>query len=361
MTLLLRYILKQFILTAIFSLITFIFIFVLVNLIENIDDFIDQNVPVEIVFQYYLAFIPEIIKLVTPVAILFSTLFTTGKFSNTNELTAMKAAGMSLYRYMFPLVAVALLVSGISIYFNGWIVPSANQKMFSISRVHLKRTGENLSRSNLFLQDGKTRIVTIGYFDGNNAMGNRISIQEFSDSNLISIRERYDVQQMGWDNNLKQWVLVNGVKRTFFSEKENIESITRIPFPSLHFKPSDLVKKQERPEEMNYNEMEEFITAQQRSGNDVARWQVDFYSKISYPFASVIVVLFGVPFSFGKRRKGLALQFGISLAICFIYLSFMKISNVFGYNGDLPPLLTAWLANILFFSAGVVNIVKVGK
>ena len=94
---------------------------------------------------------------------------------------------------------------------------------------------------------------------------------------------------------------------------------------------------------------------------DVARWQVDYYSKISFPFASVIVVLFGVPFSSIKRRGGVGVQLGISLLICFIYLIIMKVSQVFGYNGDMNPLLTAWLANIIFFLAGVYNLWRVPK
>ncbi|MBI4535166.1 MAG: LptF/LptG family permease, partial [Ignavibacteriae bacterium] len=78
-------------------------------------------------------------------------------------------------------------------------------------------------------------------------------------------------------------------------------------------------------------------------------------------FASMIVVLFGVPFSSVKRRGGVGVQLGISLLICFIYLIFMKVSQVFGYNGDINPLLTAWMANIIFFCAAVVVILRVQK
>jgi lipopolysaccharide export system permease protein len=122
-----------------------------------------------------------------------------------------------------------------------------------------------------------------------------------------------------------------------------------------------VTKKIERPEEMGYREMEEFIRKQQESGNDVSRWQVDFYSKVSFPFASFIVVLFGVPFAATKRRAGLAIQFGISIGLCFVYLAFMKISQVFGYNGSLDPLLTAWLANIIFIGGAIINIIRVKK
>ena len=88
---------------------------------------------------------------------------------------------------------------------------------------------------------------------------------------------------------------------------------------------------------------------------------MDFYSKISFPFATVIVALFGVPFSSIKRRGGVGVQLGISLLICFIYLIFMKVSQVFGYNGDVHPLLTAWAANILFLIGAMVLVLRVQK
>ena len=69
-------------------------------MMENLDDFIDQNVPYHYIIQYYLVFIPEIVRLMTPVAVLLASLFTAGKMSNLNELTAIKAGGVSLYRFM---------------------------------------------------------------------------------------------------------------------------------------------------------------------------------------------------------------------------------------------------------------------
>ena len=120
-------------------------------------------------------------------------------------------------------------------------------------------------------------------------------------------------------------------------------------------------KKQEKPDEMDYPDLKDFIENQQRAGQDVSRWLVDFYGKISFPFASFIVVLFGIPFSSIKRRSGLGIEFGIAVAICFLYMIFLKFSQAFGYNGDLNPLLTAWLANIIFFVAGIYNLWRVPK
>ncbi len=356
-----RYILKKFILGIVFGLITFVTIFVVIDLLENLDDFLDHNVETRIIIQYYIAFMPEIIKLMTPVAVLLSSLFTTGKLSTQNELTAMKAGGLSLYRYMLPLMSVALVISFVSVYFNGWIVPYANQHKFSIERKYLQRHFESTAREHIYLQDGPRRIVYIGYFDASSRIGNRISIQDFSDTSLISIEQRFDAQQISYDSTKQRWTLLLCSQRNFSGNKETVRKFDKVDFDTLRFTPKDIVKKQEKPDELDYNELKLFIDRQQRSGTDVSRWLVDFYGKVSFPFASVIVVLFGVPFSFGKRRSGLALQFGISIAICFIYLAFMKTSEVFGYNGDINPMLTAWLANIIFLSAGLINLIRVEK
>ncbi|NUN69844.1 MAG: YjgP/YjgQ family permease [Bacteroidetes bacterium] len=356
-----RYILKQFITTTVFGLITFMAIFVIIDLMENLDDFLDNNVANGIILQYYIAFLPEIVKLMTPVAVLLASLFTTGKLAGNNELTAMKAGGMSIYRYMLPLITVAFLVSGISVYFNGWVVPYANQQKFSIERRYLNKNIESSVRTNIYLQDGKKRIVYIAYYDGTRNIGTRSSIQEFTDSTLISVARRWDGLSFSYDSVAGVWSMGIGKQRTMTANGERVENFDSYFFRDLTFAPKDIVKKVERPEEMNYTELGEFIVRQQNSGNDAARWIVDYHNKVAFPFASVIVVLFGIPFSFGKRKGGIALQVGISAAVVFIYMVFMKISNVFGYNGDLDPMLTAWLANIIFFAAGVVNILRVNK
>ena len=361
MKLLDRYIIKQFLLTALFGIVAFTVIFVVIDLMEKLDDFLDRKAEAMVIVQYYLAFTPEMIKLMTPVAILLSSLFTTGKLSNSNELTAMKSSGVSMYRFMTPMMILAFVISITSVYFNGWVVPYANHHKFAIERTYLQRNYEATARSNIYLQDGKRRIVSMAYFDRATNMGSRVSVHDFSDSNLISMSQRIDARQIRWDSSSAQWTLLGTVTRTFNDTQESIRTADLVTLDSLHFTPADIIKKEEKPDEMDYFDLQRFIERQQRTGSDVARWQVEFYSKVSFPFASFIVVLFGVPFSFGKRRGGLAIQFGISVAVCFIYLIFMKTSQVFGYNGDLNPLLTAWLANLIFLFGGVANIVRAQK
>jgi lipopolysaccharide export system permease protein len=361
MTKLDRYVLQQFVLTAFFSLFAITIIFVAVNLMDNLDDFLDLNASIGMIATYYFYFIPEIIKLMTPVAMLLSALFTTGRLSTYNELTALKSGGVSLFRFMLPMIAFAILVSGASIYFNGWIVPYANKKKIEIGRVYFQKDIEYVSKNNIFIQDSRTRILSIGIYDDTRSVAMQVSIQDFDPQDFSIIQTRYDANEMQWNSITKQWTLLHGIERRFEKDIETLRSFDSLFIGILNFSPDDIRKKQEKPEEMNYNDLKRFITNQQRAGQDVSRWLVDFYGKIAFPFASVIVVLFGIPFSSIKRRSGLGVEAGIAIGISFLYMILLQISQAFGYNGDMHPLLTAWLANIIFFIAGIYVLWRIPK
>ncbi len=369
MTLLDRYIVRQFFLTFVFGLIAFLLIFLVVDLMEKLDDFIDARVSTPVIIEYYLYFMPEIIKLMMPVAMLLAALFVTGRLAQQNELAAMKSSGMSLYRFLLPFASVALAVSLGGIYFNGWIVPFANQKKFAIDRQYLQRVSSSTNRFNIYFQEGRTRLVSIGFYDNSSKLANRVTIQDFADTNLTVLVRRFAARQMQWvsfdpekrDTVEPGWVLLIGTHRVFQANGHTLEQFSSYHVGRLSLGPEDIERKQQKPDEMDFGELREFIESQRRAGQDVSRWLVDYHSKIAFPFASLMVVLFGVPFSSNKRRSGVAVEFGISIAATFVYLGFMKTSQVFGYNGDLNPFLTAWLANILFLAAGIVNLARVQK
>ena len=220
---------------------------------------------------------------------------------------------------------------------------------------------EFVAENNIFIQDSPTRILSIAMFDDSRQIARQVSIQDFDEKDPTILVGRYDANEMRWDPAQKSWTLINGMERKFDRGKESLDAFAARPLGSLNFSAEDIRKKQEKPDEMDYNDLKQFIMNQQRGGQEVARWLVDFYGKIAFPFASVIVVIFGIPFSSVKRRSGLGVEFGIALAVCFIYMIFLKVSQAFGYNGDLDPLLTAWLANIIFLAAGIYNLLRVAK
>ena len=355
-----RYLVKQFLQSIFFGLLAFTLLFVVIDLMENLGDFLDQDVPTRLIIQYYIVFIPEMIRLMTPVAVLLASLFTAGKMANTNELTAIKISGVSLYRFMAPFIITSLLISIFSIYFGGYIVPLANKQKIFIEQNSMKK-GIVYFGNNIFFQDSSTRIVTINYYDVSQGQANQVSIQEFNPNDKTKLVSRTDSFRMKYDPAKKSWFVYDGITRTFTDSTETIEKFAVKEFKDLNFKPDDVIQKQRKPEEMTLTDLKNYAHEQLRTGNDPTSTQIEYQSRIAFAFASVIVVLFGLPISANRRRGGLAIQFGINLLITFIYLVFMKVSQAFGKSGVLNPLITAWLANFIFLLAAIYNIKRAQK
>jgi lipopolysaccharide export system permease protein len=112
---------------------------------------------------------------------------------------------------------------------------------------------------------------------------------------------------------------------------------------------------------MTLTELRQLAKEELEAGNDPTRVEIEFHSRIAFAFASIITVLFGLPISTNKRKGGLALQFGINLLITFTYLVFISISQAFGKNGVMSPVLTGWFANMVFFAAAIINIARTPK
>ncbi len=353
-----KYLIKQFLQTIVFGLLAFTLIFVVIDMMENLDDFIDQSVSFPIILHYYFVFSPEIIKLMTPVAVLFAALFTAGKTANLSELTAIKASGVSMYRFMAPFLITTFIISLFSIYFSGYLVPMANKTKTNIEMTYLNR-GFVFSGSNIFFQDSRTRIVNISFFDNSRDQANRVSIQDFANNDLTEMTQRIDAARLVYDSTSQDWIAQSGVERVFTKHGQKANFFDSLKISNLHFAPADLSDKQQKPEEMNLTELNKLIKTQKRAGTDPTNTLIEYYSRFSFSLASLIVVLFGLPISANKRKGGMAVNVGINILVTFIYLVFMKVSQAFGKNGALDPLLTAWLANLIFLAAAAVNLPRI--
>ncbi len=329
-------------------------------MMEKLDDFIDENATMQVVLEYYIVFIPEIIRLMLPVSVLLGGLFTVGKLSTQNELTAIKSSGVSFYRFTVPFMATAFIISLFAVYFGGFIVPEANKQRIYIEQNYLKK-GLVHSGSNIFFQDSANRIVTITYFNVKVGKANRVSIQEFDPQNITRMVSRIDARTMSFDSTSGNWILNEGAARYFYDNKDSVRFFESLEIDYLSFSPQEVIEKQKKPDEMTLPELEIYAASQLKTGNDPTRINIEYHSRIAFGFASFVVVLFGLTISANKRKGGTAIQFGINVLLTFIYLIFMKVSQAFGKNGVLDPFLTAWLANILFFTAGVINLIRVKK
>lgn len=368
MRLLDRHVLSRFVRSILFALLAFSVIFILIDMVENLDDFIDQNVPTHIIGLYYVYFLPRIMGLMVPLAMLLAALFVVGKMSSTNELTVIKCSGVSLYRYMVPFVAMGVLVSVAMLGIDGYVVPRINAARLDLERTYLKKNLQAGGRYNLFFQDRDDRIVSMEYFDDANATARRVSVQRFRADDPTRMIERIDAAGMRWSEARGTWMLVDGLQRSFgdtlagtLRRSEQVARFDSVDAGPLVITPAIILRMQQKPEEMELGDFRDYIERQRLAGSDINRLLVDYHGKIAFPFASLIVMFFGVPFASVKRRSGLSVQFGVSILICFAYLVSQKLSQVFGYNGAMPALLAAWLPNLAFLFAGIWVMLRVRK
>jgi len=355
-----RYILRHFIQNFFFGLFCFVIIFILIDLFENLDRFLDRQLSIFRIAEFYLYLTPDILKLITPVGMLLASLFTISRFINYSEFTAMRSAGISIYRYLLPIMTFGIIITSFTIYFNGWLVPKTNRLKFNFERTVLGRHPVANTIPNIYVQDKANRIIVINSYDKIAQKCSNVSIQIFNKDSLMVLTNRFDIKEMDWDSTKNDWKMKEVFKRTF--PDKNHESMQYIQeayianvdeIKKITVDPDLIIKKDFKPEELPLNEFKEFIENLEASGQDASKEKVDYYSIISFPFASLVTILFGVSVSTNRRKGGAALQFGISIIVSFIYLGFVKISQVFGYNGDLNPILTAWLANILFLIVSI--------
>jgi lipopolysaccharide export system permease protein len=382
-----QYVAKKFLLNLFFSLTAFACIYVTVDLLEGLSEFIDRNVSAVIVVSYYFYYLPYIIILSMPVAMLLAAMFSVGQLSKYNELTAMLAAGRSLHRILLPVFLIGFLISGLMLLFAEKVMPVANQRKMEIKQQYIERMPKNLATrlSNLYFQESAqelsqsdsaflqaagapVRRIFIGYYDEAAKMAQKVSIQKYQG---IFIIERVDAAQMRWlespngENSAGRagrWEIIQGYRRGFDNGKETVTaSFDTLVMPDLSFTPKMLTKVQKDPEEMSYGELQQFILEVARNGGNPKRWLVDLYLKISFPLANFIIVLFGAPLAAGRARTGGAVGVATSLVICFLYFGTVKTSQSMGQNGTLEPLLAAWLGNITFLAAGLVILIKARK
>ncbi len=353
-----RYLLKQFVINLILGVLAWIIIFVIVDLIENISRFLDRGASFSQIFFYYLYYIPYIISLTLPVAVLLSTLFTISAMAMNNEIVAQLSSGISLYRILRPLFVAALLISVLSFFFNEITVPQANQKRFDIKRYQIEKKPrpQARSRSNIFLQVSANETLSAKFYSGSDNRAVEVSIKKFKGSELV---ERIDAKVMRWQDST--WKLINVTLRTFSGQSERLIRKADTVLTDLAVLPDDLALVQKKPEEMSYSELVNFIQELKAIGADPKKWIVEKYLKISLPFANFIVVLLGAPLASRKRRGGMGLNFGISLLISFTYFIIIRVGQVLGHNGSLHPLLAAWLGNLIFFTAGLIALLRVRK
>lgn len=354
-----RYIVEYFFISFVVVMVSIGFTIVVINMVEELRDFIDHSVPLIDILQYYVYFGGWVVKAFFPVFVLLATLFSVSMLARKNEVLAMKASGLSLYRIAWPLLIVALFMSAFHFYYSEYIFPPANQKRLEIKEFTIEKRSKHRYRqvANVYRQIEPGYFYTIASFNVDRAEGTDLKIYRTNRNKLSQIITASRVVFRDY-----QWMATDGIVRSFDdSAHESFSQFASMELPDIKDKPADLSKKIGKPEDMGYEELKSYIDLMKRTGGPYVREAIDLKLKFSYPLSSFIVLLISIPFAANPRRGGIAVSFAVGALIALIYFVLFRILQSAGYNEKIPDWMAVWGVNGVFFLIGVVSMLKARK
>ena len=356
MTRLDQYLAREFLTILGFSIFGFVSLFIIVDLIENLDRFIDNKVPTQIVFSYYLYTLPWFVSIGLPMSTLISTVFSLGNIVKRNEWTALKASGVSINRIAYPLLSLGMIISIFSFILDNKLVSYGNEKRFEIDRDFVKRKSRHKLKNTLkdvFLQKNITTHILLNKYSIKNKTGYGLT---WVDLDVTTLQKRIDAKKIDWQPESNKWIVSNYSIRYFNDlgiEKE-VSLSDKDTLVSLGFTPTEIQQQARKPDELDYFKLTSRIKELKSNGVDTVRWEVTRYLKISFIFTNLIVVLCGIPLVIIKEKNSLSFGAGLSVFVIFGYYAFIKFGQSLGFKGVLEPIYSAWLGNIIFFLGGAI-------
>lgn len=343
------YLIKQFLGTYFFSIILIISIAVVFDYNSNIDKFTKNHAQLQdIIFVYYLNFIPYYANLFSSLFIFLSVIFFTTKLADNSEIIAMQAAGMKFNRIMRPYMISATIIAALTFYLGSEIIPEGSVKRLDFENLYKKKKKDPTYADNIQMQVDTGVIAYIDHYDNNIKTGYHFFLDKFRNKKLVSHLTAVSLQYDTISNERYHWKLRNVTVRDMHTNREIIKH-----YPSLDsiiiMEPRDIMVNKHLEETMTNTELLEQIEKQRIRGNGhVAQFEIEYHKRFASPFASFILTTIGLSLSAKKRKNGMGLALGTGLALSAGYILFQTISATFSINAGLPPIIAAWLPNILF-------------
>jgi len=344
------YVLRGFWFFFLIVLSVFASLFIVVTLLELIRDIIEHQIPVTTVVIYFIFLMPQIFCWVAPLAVLLAILINLGTLTKTNEILAVKAGAISLYRMSLPIILMAAVLSGIVYVLQDYVLPWTNRRQdeyHDLIKGHAPQTYRDPYRK-LVMGSGN-RVYHYTFFDPNLSTLANLSILKL-DPTTFQMQERYFAKRATWTGG--NWILEDGWLRTFSEGKvSQAETFERKQIYEMDA-PSYFKREVRESDQMNYTELQRYVEDLRQSGFDVGRLTVQLYQKVSFPMVSFIMALIGVPFSFKTGRKGAFYGIGFCLAVGMIYWLTFELFGKLGGINQLSPFVAAWFPNIIFGASG---------
>lgn len=330
---------------------SFVAIYLVIDFLEKIGRFTRANGKPLYIMLFFLCKVPEIVSEVTPLAVLMATLLALGLLSRHSEVTAMRGCGISIARITAPILITALAISLFSFLLAELVIPASFARMKYVQNVLIEKKNPNtfFRQQNIWYRQENT-LLQARIFDPTDRTLKGITIWQMGPTMTPVQRIEADTAVLtstGWLlNNVVIWDISGA----------NVAAAVRKPVLAvpLKIRIEDLKVLEMETDTMGLFALRRYCTKLRREGYDNTRYLAQLHSRISLPFASLVMAFLGIPFALrGGRTSGIAVGIGLSLGIGFAYFAANAILLSFGQAGLLPPLVSAWAANFVFAAIGV--------
>jgi lipopolysaccharide export system permease protein len=345
------YVIRKFLGAFFLSIALILSIVVIFDLSEKIDDFIESGAKLkEILFDYYLNFIPYFALLFSSLFAFIAVIYFTSRMAYNTEIIAILNSGMSFRRFLLPYLISATLIASLSFYLSDRVIPGANKVKLDFEEQYVNKRPISFKTKNFHRQIEPGVYVYLQNYSNVSRVGYNFTIEKFENGELVS---KMFADQIRWDTTSNKWQArryyirtIDGLNDTLVEGKEIDTTL------SIH--PDDFKMRLTIVETMSLKELDEFIKKQLMQGEtNVTAYQIERQNRISFPFSTFILTLIGVAVSSRKLRGGIGLQIAIGVVISFTYILFTQFSKQFAIGGLLPVMFAVWLPNIFFLIVAV--------
>ncbi len=354
------YIIRGWLFYFLVLLVSFTGVYMIFDFFQLLGDIIRNHVARRVVFDYYRFLFPQVIYLMLPLSVLMATLVNLSLLTKSNQITAIKSAGISLYRIAVPVLVAAAITSAGMFVLDDRYLPQTNQRQDALrNQIKGKPPQTHYRPDRQWIFGRSSRIYNYRFFDPDQNVFANLSVFEF-DPETFRLTRRIYAARAFWEPPVRAWVLENGWNRDL--EGDRVTAYFRFSvatFRELSEEPPYFKKEVKPSAQMNALELRRYINDLRQSGFDVVRLSVQLYRKFAFPLIAIVVTLIGIPFSFTTGSKGAISGIALSIGIAILYWSIASLFEALGNLNQLPPAVAAWTPDALFGLGGIYLLLRV--
>lgn len=346
-----RYIIRKFVGSFALTLGLFTVIIIVFDVSEKIDEFVGKKAPLnEIIFDYYVNFIPFLLNLFSPIFVFISVIFFTSKMAAKSEFVAMLAGGVPYKRILRPYILTAILIGFMSYLLNAWIIPRADKVRMEFENKYTRDLSTDFKR-NIKEQILPGVVMSLKNYNYLDSFGYKLRLDQMSDGRMIS---RLESEKLNWNRETGSWRIENYRIRTFDADGTEHLIIGEQMDTMIPFNPDEFFRRNEDVQSFDMNELKAYIDwGVVRGLPNLFFYKTELQRRYASPFALLILSFIGVCVSSIKSRQGIGWHLAKGILISFAYLFVMQFFTSYGSSGVMHPVLAVWIPNLLFLAVGI--------